>query len=238
MVKSGFHKTSVGSETLLIPQKWSGCHWMCWLFQLCRDTAEFTTAKCWGCFMEYLRVCFKTHSHHPNIRDKGLVNLPLKTVRIWNICVFCWFDWMWFCVVKLHQQCEDTHHIQDGKELQLQWHSCRQLVVFDRPGHGKELVASAQLQVAQNILVAALCLRPITFYSWKYICIYFTYHSWQEKLIETDYFAIRHICKKKNQQANVDDEDTKAWSWQLFRLFFKPWKWQHLANFNLWNILS
>lgn len=85
MVKSGFHKTSVGSETFLIPQKSSGCHWMCSLFQLCRDTAEFAAAKArrlYGIF----ECSFQTHCHHPNVRNKGLVHLPLKTGKRENIC--------------------------------------------------------------------------------------------------------------------------------------------------------
>lgn len=69
MVKSGFHKTSTGSETRLIPQKSFGCHWTCWLFQLCRDTAVFASANCRDAFIEYLFPYSQSPSKHKEQRS-------------------------------------------------------------------------------------------------------------------------------------------------------------------------
>lgn len=49
-----------------------------------------------------------------------------------------------------------AHHIQDGIEQQLQCYLCGLLVVFNRAGHGEQLIVSGQVQVVQNILVSAL----------------------------------------------------------------------------------
>lgn len=52
-----------------------------------------------------------------------------------------------------------AHHIQNGIEQQLQCYLCGLLVVFNRAGHGEQLVVSGQVQVVQNILVTAVSRR-------------------------------------------------------------------------------
>lgn len=52
-----------------------------------------------------------------------------------------------------------AHHVQDGVEEDLQGHERGLLVVLDGPGHVEQLVGPGQLQVVQDLLVAAVVLR-------------------------------------------------------------------------------
>lgn len=106
IVISGFHKTSKGRETVLMPQKSSGFHPMCWFCQLYRgkqkrDQERLSKNKHLG---RNKKVLFKgktfecpnreksddsfncwTHSDNPNVRNEHLVDLSLWTSK--EICM-------------------------------------------------------------------------------------------------------------------------------------------------------
>lgn len=130
--------------------------------------------------------CIKTHGDDPNVRNKCLVNLSLKTSKyirgrnkkyscffsslpkhqhlVAALCLLVWqlqrciwiinINYFLLVFIALH-----AHHIQDGVEQQLQRYLCGLPVVFNRAGHGEQLVVSGQVQVVQNILVTALSRR-------------------------------------------------------------------------------
>ena len=73
-----------------------------------------------------------------------------------------------------------TYHIQNGIEQYFQGYSSGLFVVFNRPGHGVQLIVFGQVQVVWNILITAVMLRVHPIYS-RHIK---RHHLWQKLLFK------------------------------------------------------
>lgn len=79
MVRSGFHRTSVGRVILLIPQKSLGFQEMKSFCHFCRGKHTRKSKMSGGSEESVYEE--ETHQEDPDIRNKRLVDLSLKTSR-------------------------------------------------------------------------------------------------------------------------------------------------------------